>query len=281
MKRIVLFGSALILGACGMSEDEHRRLLDAAQAKLNAQHDQALQAEKSAATKRLEDEKQRVALLEAQLKKLGVELQSKGAALEQEGSAKAELAARNEQLAKALEEFKARAAQLERIKERFETLKKKLEKLTEVGLKVEIRNNRMVIRLPGDVLFPSGSDELKPEGKKVVRSVCDVIRGDAQLKERYFQIAGHTDDKPFNGGPFRDNWGLSVMRARNVLVFMTAAATGKEPGGGLGSKFMHAAGYGDTDPVVANKDDKTRQQNRRVELVMMPNVEEMLDLKSL
>ena len=86
--------------------------------------------------------------------------------------------------------------------------------MTNLGLKVEVRRNRMVIRLPGDVLFASGKDDLKGEGEKVLQAVADVIRGDEQLKKRFFQVAGHTDNKPLKGGQFGDNWGLSVMRAR-------------------------------------------------------------------
>ena len=41
-----------------------------------------------------------------------------------------------------------------------------------------------------------------------------MIRNDKQLSARYFQVAGHTDNKPLQGGRFGDNWGLSSMRAR-------------------------------------------------------------------
>jgi chemotaxis protein MotB len=71
------------------------------------------------------------------------------------------------------------------------------------------------------------------------------------------------------------------MRARRVLLFLVTPVGGKEPGGGLDPRRLHAAGYGETDPVATNATDEGRQQNRRVELVLMPDVEEMLDLKSL
>jgi chemotaxis protein MotB len=148
-------------------------------------------------------------------------------------------------------------------------------------LKVQIRHNRMVISLPGDVLFASGEDKLKDEGKKVLDAVSDVIKKDQQLSARYFQIAGHTDNKPLAGGQFKDNWGLSAMRARQVLVFMISPPEGKGGGGGLDSNHLHAAGYGETDPIADNGTDEGRQSNRRVELVLMPDVSEMLDLKSL
>ena len=180
-----------------------------------------------------------------------------------------------------MEEYKARAAQLERIKKRFELLRSKLKKLTDLGLKVEIRKNRMVIRLPGDVLFASGRDKLRDKGTEVLKAVAEVIRKDKQLKRRYFQIAGHTDNKPLRGGRFGDNWGLSVMRARQVLLFLVAPVDAKGGGGGLDPNRLHAAGYGETDPVATNNTDDGRQQNRRVELVIMPDVSEMLDLKTL
>jgi chemotaxis protein MotB len=84
-------------------------------------------------------------------------------------------------------------------------------------------------------------------------------------------------------GRFQDNWGLSTMRARQVLVFLIDPldADPKKSGGGLNPTHLHAAGYGETDPVAKNDTDDGRQQNRRVELVLMPDVEEMLDLRSL
>lgn len=229
----------------------------------------------------LDAEKARVASLEAELQRMGAELGQISQELEQSGTEKARLTATRDQLQRAVNEYRARAEQLERIKRRFESLRDKLNKLTQIGLKVEVRHNRMVIRLPGDVLFASGSDELKEAGTKVLGEVATVIRTDPQLSKRYYQIAGHTDDKPLAGGVFRDNWGLSLMRARGVLLYLIAPETDKKGGGGLNPMLLHAAGYGETDPAVPNEDDAKRTANRRVELVLLPDVEEMLDLKHL
>ncbi|HEY5962017.1 MAG TPA: OmpA family protein [Polyangiaceae bacterium] len=197
-----------------------------------------------------------------QLRERGVDLDNLNASLEQQK--------------KALEEYAQRARQLDELKKRFDALRTKLQKLTEFGLKVETRDNRMLIQLPGDVLFDSGSATLRKEGKEIVRQVADVIRGDAQLSAREFQVAGHTDAKPLKGGPFLDNWGLSAMRARTVVEFLTS-----QEGGGLNPAKLSAAGYADTDPVAANDTDDNRKKNRRVELVIQPDVEEMLNLNSL
>lgn len=274
-----IFLFALCLAACGYSEDEWQAQL-ARYAELNSQYEKERQ-EHAQTQAELDAAAERVATLQNQLEKMGVDLDELNKQLQQEGTEKQQLAASLEQLKEALEEYKQRAAQLERIKSRFELLRDKLKKLVTLGLKVEIRRNRMVIRLPGDVLFASGSDKLRDEGLKVLDAVADVIRNDKQLAARYFQVAGHTDNKPLAGGRFRDNWGLSAMRARQVLVYLVSPIDAKGGGGGLDANRLHAAGYGDTDPVATNETDEGRQQNRRVEMVLMPDVEEMLDLKSL
>jgi chemotaxis protein MotB len=180
---------------------------------------------------------------------------------------------------KALEEYARRAEQLDEIRRRFELLRAKLQKLTQLGLTVEVRDNRMLIQLPGDVLFASGKDALTDEGLQILTQVAEVIRSDPDLARREFQVAGHTDSNPLKGGPFRDNWGLSAMRARSVLVFLIEPT--EEGGGGLDPTNWSAAGYADMDPVASNDTDEGRQKNRRVELVVLPNVEEMLNLNSL
>lgn len=281
--RISVFGLCFALGACGYSEDEWQAQLSKYD-QLNSQYEQEKKAH--AETRALLDgEMKRVADLTTELKNMGVNMDTLNAQLQQTGTEKDQMAASLSELKLALEEYKNRAAQLERIKARFETLREKLQKLVTLGLKVEIRRNRMVIRLPGDVLFASGKATLQKGGQVVLDQVADVIRNDKSLSQRYFQVAGHTDNKPLKGGRFGDNWGLSALRAREVLVYLIAPHEVKEggvaSGGGLDPARLHAAGYSDTDPVETNDTDEGRQANRRVELVLLPDVEEMLDLKKM
>jgi chemotaxis protein MotB len=274
------FCAVVLVLSCGHSEDEWQAQLQR-YSNLEAEHAKE-KREHAQAAEELEIMLQRTADLTQQLEKMGVNVNELSAKLQEEGTAKERLAADLAELRLALEEYKRRAAQLERIKARFDQLRKKLEKLTNLGLKVEIRHNRMVISLPGDVLFASGQDTLRDEGVQVLGTVAEVIRSDKQLSARYFQVAGHTDDRPLHAGTrFGDNWGLSAMRARQVLIFLVAPVDAKKGGGGLSAQRLHAAGYGETDPIANNGSDEGRQANRRVELVLMPDVEEMLDLKSL
>ncbi len=267
-KRFAILLPLVLMLGCGHSEDEWQAQL----AKYNAlsQKNSELQAELDKARGQVKD-------LTDELEKMGVKLSAAGTEKEQ-------LSQSVDQMKAALAEYKQRAETLERIKARFEMLRQKLQKLTSLGLDVKIRNNRMVISLPGDVLFSSGRDTLRKNGKDILLKVAEVIRGDASLASRQYQVAGHTDNQPLkkHAGDFHDNWGLSLMRARQVLVFLIAPADDKkDPGGGLDPKHWSASGYGSTDPIASNSTPAGRAQNRRVELVLMPNVEEMLDLKSL
>jgi chemotaxis protein MotB len=247
---------------CGHSQeewDQKVRESDALRAQLAAQQQASTkcEADYGAALHELDD-------LKKKFSERGVSLDSMSADLEQQKLAN--------------EEYRKRAEQLEQIRARFENLRTKLKKLTELGLTVEVRDNRMLIQLPGSVLFDSGSDKLKDSGQQILGQVAEVLRNDAELSKRQFQVAGHTDSKPLKGGPYKDNWGLSAMRARSVLQFLTTPLADK--GGGLTPQNWSAAGYGETDPVANNDTEEGREKNRRVELVVMPNVEEMLNLNS-
>src|SRR4051812_12384818 len=211
---------AALIAGCGYSEDEWQAQL--AKYQQLAQKQKATEGEQAKTQADLDKAQKQVADLKDQLQKMGVNLDTINQQLEQTGTTNKQLAKNVEELQQALKEYQERAAQLERIKQRFELLRAKLQKLTELGLKVEIRRNRMVIRLPGDVLFASGDDKLSKEGDKVLDAVADVIRNDKQLAGRYFQVAGHTDNKPLKSGRFVDNWCLSAMRSRQVLLYLVA-----------------------------------------------------------
>lgn len=255
-------GLSMVAG-CGHSKDEmdaKLRQIQALTTQLSAE-----QAQSRRARQEVEEAAARIEQLRLELKNAGVDISNLNASLEEQ--------------ARALEDYKRRADQLEAIKKRFELLRNKLQALTKLGLNVTVRNNRMVIQLPGDVLFASGSELLKKDGQEILAKVAEVIRNDSGLMARTFQVAGHTDSEKFVGGRYKDNWGLSAMRAREVLVYLTRPV--EKGGGGLPEDHWSAVGYGDTDPVKPNDTREHMQANRRVELVVMPNVEEMIDLKSL
>ena len=264
--------TALVIAGCGHTDEE----MAAKQREIDK-----LSADLKAAKAQIADDQAKFSEAQNSIERMKEQLKAAGLGLEKSK----EDAAR---LAQALAEYKQRADQLAVIEGRFRELRSKLDKLNQIGVKVVPRNNRLVIQLPGDILFDSGKDDLKPQGKEVLGQVAEVIRGDKDLMNRYFVVAGHTDNVKYPaGGPFKDNWGLSLMRARQVTVFLVDEhkADPKKKndiaGGGLNPKRWAPVGYGEYDPIAGsvetqNKDEM--QKNRRVELVVQPNVEEMLNL---
>lgn len=261
----------LPLAGCGHSDEE----MAAKQREVDA-----LTADLKAARQQIADDQKKFADATSAAERLRAQLKQSGIDLEQSKRAQ-------DDLKRALEEYKQRADQLAAIEARFKDLRTRLEKLTSVGLKVVVRNNRMVIQLPGDILFDSGKDELKPQGKEVLMQVADVIRGDSTLSIRKFEVAGHTDNAKYGGGAFKDNWGLSLMRGRSVLMFLVTPRDPKDPkkgGGGLDAKNWAAAGFAEQDPQAGSVDKQSKdemQKNRRVELILQPDVKEMLDIGSM
>jgi chemotaxis protein MotB len=267
-------GSASLVG-CGHSEEEWQAEI-AKQKKIQAD----LDAERAAHTKT----KSELDAVKGEVDQLKRDLAAFEDLKKQFGSEKDKAA----KLERALAEAEARAKALEAAKRRLEALKKKLDELKKFNLKVGIRHNQIVIEMPGDVLFAPGSELLSKEGKEVLVRVAEVIRNDADLMKRYYQIVGHTDNAPYSG-PFKDNVGLSVMRAREVYDFLTRDPGAKRPGakkdepagGNLPPDRWSAAGYGELDPIAGTREAQStdeKKRNRRVEIAILPDASELMKL---
>jgi chemotaxis protein MotB len=164
-----------------------------------------------------------------------------------------------------LEELRQRRAEAERRLEAFNAVRSKLQALIEGGkLKVVIFRGRMVVKLPAEVLFPSGKAELSPAGEAALSEVAGVLR---EFTDRKFMVAGHTDTVPTDGKPYKDNWELSTARALTVTEFLTHK--------GVRSRNLAVAGYGEWDPVATNQTPQGRRENRRIELVLLPHSDEL------
>lgn len=174
-------------------------------------------------------------------------------------SALAEAKARLEELRKAQAASDARAAL-------FRQLALKFQKMIDAGtLKITLRDGRMVIELANDVLFDSGLTTIKPEGQKAIAQVAAILK---TIPGRRFQVAGDTDNVPIETARFPSNWELSAVRAVEVVRFLVAH--GVRPG------LLSAAGYGEFDPIAPNDAPAGRSKNRRIEITLQPNIEELV-----
>lgn len=177
---------------------------------------------------------------------------------------KAEAAARLEELRKQKAAADARLAT-------FKSLLSKLRAMIDSGqLKVIIRKGRMIIALPNDILFDSGKTTVKKEGKAALEKVAQVL---ATVPDRDFLVAGHTDDLPIKTAQFPSNWELSTARAVEVVRFLVSK--------GMSGKVLSAAGFAEFDPVITNDSDDHRAQNRRIEIVLQPNIGDLPNLDDL
>jgi chemotaxis protein MotB len=173
-------------------------------------------------------------------------------------------AAREEQQ-QLLEEVNRLREEAERRQQIYQELVGRFQSMIDAGqLDVSIENGRIVINLPQDILFRSGSANVSREGETTLSDVGEVL---ADFRNRSFQVEGHTDDVPISTARFPSNWELSSARALAVLHILVDS--------GVPPENLSAAGYGEFQPVAPNDTRANKALNRRIEIVMLPNIEEL------
>ena len=218
---------------------------------------------------------ERVQNLEARIQALVEYVKEVEAELERLGGDKAAMADKyKEALAEQQRLLDEMAKEKARAEARMKTLRDMLAQfrtLIEGGkLNVRIRDGKLMLELPSAVLFPSGSAEVSEDGLATLEQVGAVL---AKIRDREFQVAGHTDNVPIRSGRFEDNWELST--ARSVAVVRALAKMGVKP------VNLSASGYSQYHPVAPNDSRKNKAQNRRIEIILMPNLDELPDLSEL
>ena len=113
------------------------------------------------------------------------------------------------------------------------------------------------VRLRENVLFGTGQAVLAPAAEEPLAVIAGALRD----VPHEVVVEGYTDDARVLGGAYRSNWELSVARAQAVLERLAS--------GGIDSKRLVAAGYGEFQPVESNATPEGRARNRRVELLIV------------
>ncbi len=120
----------------------------------------------------------------------------------------------------------------------------------------------ITLRVPSEMLFDKGSEQLKPSGREFLNSMRDLF---LKTREQNIDIRGYTDNSPVPAGArFRNNWELSALRAVNVLRDLLE--------GGIEPVRMTATGLGDLDPLAPNTTEANKAKNRRVEFILQRRV---------
>lgn len=258
-RRMPVWVSALVTGAlafgCGYSEDEM----------------QAKQARIDELTSALEGSEQRHQELQLRFQNVSAQNASMTARLQEMDISVEQLQGQRSDLQRAIEQLRERERRAQARLDQFKTMLGRFKQMIASGkLRVRIVRGRMVVELSENILFDSGRADLKAEGVTALTEVAQILQ---TIEGRDFQIAGHTDNIPIKSRKYPSNWALSTARA--VTVAGTLAAQGVPTG------RLSAAGYAETQPVATNDTPEGRQQNRRIEIVLMPNLDELPDLSSL
>jgi chemotaxis protein MotB len=173
-----------------------------------------------------------------------------------------------EEANRALSQARARQAEADARDAIYQRLRERLQAMIDSGkLNVRIVRGRMVIDLKQDILFPSGSAKLSEIGKETLGEVGDAL---AEFPDRQFQVEGHTDNVPIKTDRFPTNWELSTARAVSVVKLFSTR--------GLTPESLSAAGFGEFQPRADNGSPEGRSLNRRIEVVMLPDLQALPDL---
>jgi chemotaxis protein MotB len=174
--------------------------------------------------------------------------------------------------AKEIERLKGELARCSREKEKeVSSLEKAKEELAqslqkELGdykAKLQMTERGLVITFLAEVFFDSGKDLIRNDGKESLKKVADVLN--KNVPDSNVAIEGHTDNDPIKHSSWKSNWELSSARALAVLHYFVDEAK-------VAPERLSANGYGEYKPVVSNDTLKGKQQNRRVEIVILPAI---------
>jgi len=190
------------------------------------------------------------------------------------------LGVKEEELKLAEQELSARSirvTELETIINRKDSmvtaLKKSISKaligLEGEGLTIEKRNGKVYISLEEDLLFASGKYVVNSGGVTALNKLATALSTQTDLE---ILVEGHTDNIPLSGkGLVKDNWDLSVMRATNVVKVLTKNQS-------LNPLQLTAAGRAEFVPIASNETKQGRSSNRRIEMILSPNLDDLFDL---
>lgn len=137
------------------------------------------------------------------------------------------------------------------------------------GLTLNIKDGKLYVSLSNQLLFSTGKTEIDKRGKAALIELAGVLNNQKDIS---ILVEGHTDNQPVaNLGALKDNWDLSVMRATEVVRYLTNEGK-MEPG------RITASGRSEYAPIEAGSSPAARAKNRRTEIILVPKLNELFDM---
>jgi chemotaxis protein MotB len=134
-------------------------------------------------------------------------------------------------------------------------------------LTVELKEGRLYVSLQEKLLFKSGSAIVDPKGKEALKTLAAVLNTTQDIS---VMIEGHTDNVPVSG-KYEDNWALSVARSTSIVRILTNDYK-------VDPRTVIAAGRAEYFPLNDNTTVDGKAKNRRIEIILSPNLKELFKL---
>ncbi len=252
---LLVFGAGCVSKSVYRKEVDHRQQLQAQVDSLSLQA-QSLQDQINALMTTLQDQKNTNAELMKTLDAKKGELNDR----------LAELTKQNQDFNERLQAVqREKDAEIAKVKGSYDELMNGLKAEVQAGqLTITQLQGRLTVNMVDKILFNTGESVLKPEGRKVIDRVGEVLK---KLADKDIRIEGYTDNVPISAAlrsKYQTNWELSTARATSVVRYLQDNA-------GIAADRLIAAGYGETHPIAENLTPEGRQQNRRIEIVLVPH----------
>lgn len=203
---------------------------------------------------------QKITAYESDIKKLKEENIAYSKEAEDCRKAKEALAQRADNLNKALaeegtsmQEIQAKAAMA-------------LQRFEDQGATVTYKNGLIHINFTDDFFFKTGSSFIAPRGREALNTVAQTLRENPRLT---CFIVGNTDTLSVKGKA--DNWSLSTERANAVVRVLHYTYN-------INPKRLTSAGKGKYNPVASNDTPEGREKNRRIEIILNPDLDRLWEL---
>jgi len=206
---------------------------------------------------------------EKQNRELLVQLQEKESRLSEESARleklQSELDQRSERVDQLENLIASKEAAMQRLKDAVSSA---LQGFEGKGLTVERKNGKVYVSMENKLLFGSGSWSVGDQGRSAVVNLAGVLR---QNQDINVLIEGHTDNVPYGGkGAVSDNWDLSTKRATAIVRILIS--------NNVSPKQITAAGRSKYIPVASNSSVSGKAKNRRIEIILAPNLDAINNL---
>lgn len=139
----------------------------------------------------------------------------------------------------------------------------------ENDISVTVKNGKVYVSLAEQLLFGSGSIQIDNKGVSALQQLAKAVK---DQKDINIMVEGHTDNVPVSkkSAYMNDNWDLSVMRATSITRILTKA--------GVSPEQITASGRSEYVPLAKNDSPGNKQKNRRTEIIITPNLDELFKI---